>query len=114
MQIWNIEQEKDKEKERVGGRPAKLNEKKRDRDLEWEIKNKGDFFLLEEQDENFVAVVTKWEMLAANNARRKWAAVKKSGQQCKEKMSGSEIKKNEREHVRHFLHNNNFSGSFAL
>ena len=30
------------EKERVGGRPAKLNEKKGDRDLERDIKNKGD------------------------------------------------------------------------
>ena len=58
------------------------------RDLEREIKNKGDIFLLEEQHENFVAAVTKWEMLAATNARWKWAAVKKS----------------EREHVRHFLH----------
>ena len=76
-QIWNIEQEKDREKEKVGGRPAKLNEKKGDRDLEREIKNKGDIFLLEEQHENFVAAVTKWEMLAATNARRKWAAVKK-------------------------------------
>ena len=28
-------------------------------------KNKGDIFLLEEQHENFVAAVTKWEMLAA-------------------------------------------------
>ena len=48
-QIWNIEQEKDREKEKVGGRPAKLKEKK----------NKGDIFLLEEQHENFVAAVTK-------------------------------------------------------
>ena len=46
-------------KEKVGGRPAKLNEKKGDRDLEREIKNKGDIFLLEEQHENFVAAVTK-------------------------------------------------------
>ena len=90
-QIWNIEQEKDREKEKVGGRPAKLNEKKGDRDLEREIKNKGDIFLLEEQHENFVAAVTKWEMLAATNARRKWAAVKK---------------KSEREQVRYFLHKN--------
>ena len=37
-QIWNIEQEKDREKKKVGGRPAKLNEKKGDRDLEREIK----------------------------------------------------------------------------
>ena len=29
---------KDREKEKVGGRPAKLNEKKGDRDLEREIK----------------------------------------------------------------------------
>ena len=27
-QIWNIEQEKDREKEKVGGRAAKLNDKK--------------------------------------------------------------------------------------
>ena len=58
-QIWNIEQEKDREKEKVGGRPAKLNEKKGDRDLEREIKNKGHIFLLEEQHENFVWAVTK-------------------------------------------------------
>ena len=65
-QIWNMEQEKHREKEKVGGWPAKLNEKKGDRNLE---KNKGDIFLLEEQDENFVAAVTKREMLAATNAR---------------------------------------------
>ena len=41
-QIWNIEQEKDREKEKVGDRPAKLNEKKSDRELEREIENKGD------------------------------------------------------------------------
>ena len=59
--IWNIEQEKDKEKEKVGGRPAKLNEKKGGRDLEGEIKNKGDIFLLlEEQHENFVTA-DGWE-----------------------------------------------------
>ena len=32
-QIWNIEQEKDREKKKVGGGPAKLNEKKGDGDL---------------------------------------------------------------------------------
>ena len=58
-QIWNIEQEKDREKEKVGGRPAKLNEKKGGRDLEGEIKNKGDIYLLEEQNEDFVAAVRK-------------------------------------------------------
>ena len=44
-QIWNIEQEKDREKERVGNRPVKLNERKGERDLEHEIKNKGDIFV---------------------------------------------------------------------
>ena len=49
-QIWNIEL-KDREKEKVGGRPAKLNEKKKTKEIF--------FFLLEEQHENFVAAVTK-------------------------------------------------------
>ena len=66
-----IEQEKDREKEKVGGRPAQLNEKKGDRGLEGEINNKGDIFLLEEQHDNFVAVVRKYEMLVATNARWK-------------------------------------------
>ena len=61
-QTWNIEQEKDREREK-SGRPAKLNEKKGDRDLEREIKNKGDIFLLEEQHENFVAAVKKSEQV---------------------------------------------------
>ena len=43
-QIWKIEQEKDREKEKVGGMQAKLNEKKGDRDLEREINNKEDIF----------------------------------------------------------------------
>ena len=51
----------------MGNRPAKLNEKKGDRDLERETKKKGDIFLLEEQHQNFVAAVKKWEMLAATN-----------------------------------------------
>ena len=46
-------------KKRKSGRPAKLNEKKGNRDLEREIKNKGEIFLLEKQHENFVAAVTK-------------------------------------------------------
>ena len=33
--------------------------------------------MLEEQHENFVTAVTTWEMLAATNARWKWAAVQK-------------------------------------
>ena len=49
-----------RERQRKSDRPAKLNEKKGNRDLEREIKNKGDIFLLEEQHqhENFVAAVT--------------------------------------------------------
>ena len=48
-QIWNIEQEKDREKEKVGGRPAKLNEKEgRQRFRARDKKNTGDIFLLEE------------------------------------------------------------------
>ena len=41
---WKIEQEKDREKEKVGGTPAKLIGKKGDRDLEREKNNKGDKF----------------------------------------------------------------------
>ena len=46
-------------KNRKSGRPAKLNEKKGDGDLERAIKNKGEIFLSEEQHGNFVAAVTK-------------------------------------------------------
>ena len=45
-QIWNTEQEKDREKEKVGGRPAKLNEKRGDRDFEQEIKNRRRHFFV--------------------------------------------------------------------
>ena len=81
-QIWNIELEKDREKEKVGGRPAKLNEKKGNRDLEREIKNKGDSF--------FVGKTT-WKFCSGGEKMRN-----PSGHQCKVKMSGSE-KKIERE-----------------
>ena len=47
-QFFTIEQEKDRQKEKVG-----------DKDLEREIKNKGNIFLSEEQRENFVAAGTK-------------------------------------------------------
>ena len=58
-QIWRIEKEKDRENEKVADRPAKLNEKKSDRNLERERKSKEDNFLLEEQHEKFVAAVRK-------------------------------------------------------
>ena len=66
-----------RERQRKSGRPAKLNEKKGDRDLEREIKKtnkqtikktKETFFVGAEQHENFVAAVTKLQMLAATNA----------------------------------------------
>ena len=55
-QIWNIGQEKDREIEKVGDRPAKLNQKKSSMELEREIRS---HLLLEERHENFVAAVTK-------------------------------------------------------
>ena len=57
QQIWNAE--RDREKGKVGDRPVKLNEKRSDRQLEREIKDKGEIFLLKEQHENFVAAVGK-------------------------------------------------------
>ena len=42
-QIQKIEKEKDREKEKMGDRPAKVDEKKSDRKLERE-KKKGEFF----------------------------------------------------------------------
>ena len=39
LKNWKIEQEKDREKEKVGDMPGKLNEKKGDGDLEREINN---------------------------------------------------------------------------
>ena len=62
--------------------------KKGDTELEREKKNKGDiFFVGRRQHENFVAVVRKWEMLAAIMV----------------KMSGTEKKNSQQEHLRHFL-----------
>ena len=43
--VWNIEKEKDREKEKGGDRPGKLNEKKSDRELQREMKKKGANFL---------------------------------------------------------------------
>ena len=57
-QIWNIEKEKDGEKEKVVDEPAKLNEKKSYRELGRELKKTKTFFL-EEQHENFVTAVRK-------------------------------------------------------
>ena len=48
-----------REKEKVGDRSAKLNEKKKQTENYCERKNKGDIFLLEEQHGKFVAAVRK-------------------------------------------------------
>ena len=81
-QIWNIEQEKHREKKKVGGRPAKLNEKKGDRDLEREIKKQRRHF--------FVGRTTLKFCNGGDKMRNA------SGRQCKVKMSGSEKKVNEK------------------
>ena len=49
----------------MGDRPAKLNEKKSDRELERKIKG----YLLEEQHQNVLAAVRKWEILAATKVK---------------------------------------------
>ena len=73
-----------REKEKVGGMPAKLNEKKSNRQLEREIKDEGDIFFLEEQRENFVTAVEKIRDASSHQGKN-------------ERQS-----KNEQEHVRSF------------
>ena len=71
-QIWNTEQEKDREKEKVSGRPAKLNDKKGDRDLEREIKKKKTkvtFFIGRTTWISFRGGDNMRNQLAATNAR---------------------------------------------
>ena len=77
-QIWNIEHEKDREKEKLGGRPAKLNEKKGDRDLEQRDKK---------QSRHFFVVRTTWKFCSGGRN-----LMNASGHQCKVEMSGSEKK----------------------
>ena len=78
-QIWNIEQEKDREKEKVGGRSAKLNERKGDRDLEQRDKKQRRHTL-------FVGRTT-WKLCSGDDKMRN-----ASGHQCNVKMIGSENK----------------------
>ena len=54
-----------RDKKKVGDWPVKLNEKKSDRELERKIRS----YLLEEQHENFLAAVRKWEILAATKVK---------------------------------------------
>ena len=62
--FWNTEKEKDREKEKVGGRPAKLNEKKGHRELERERKNKGDIFFF------FFSGRTAWKFCSGGEKMR--------------------------------------------
>ena len=75
-QIWNTEKEKDREKEKVGDRPAKLNEK-RERSRARDKKQKRHF-------------CWKNKMKFRSGGQKMRNA---SGQQCKVKMRGSEKKK---------------------
>ena len=59
-------------------------------EVEGEGETKETFISLEEQHENFVAAVRKYEMLAATK--------------CKVKMSVSKKKSEQGRHVRHFFH----------
>ena len=61
--FWNTEKEKDREKEKVGGRPAKLNEKKGHRELERERKKKGTFFF-------FFSGRTAWKFCSGGEKMR--------------------------------------------
>ena len=79
LQIWNIEQEKDREKEKVGGRPVNLNERKGDRDLEQRGKK--------QRRRNFFGGRTTWKLCSGGDKMRN-----ASGHQCNVKMRGSEKK----------------------
>ena len=48
---------------------SKVQQEKRQQRSRVRDRKKGDIFLLEEQHENFVAAVTKWEMPVATNVR---------------------------------------------
>ena len=52
--IWNTEKQNDREKEKVhaGDRPAKLDERKSERELEREMKNKGDILCWKDNMKN--------------------------------------------------------------
>ena len=66
-----IEKEKGGEKEKVGDRPAKINEQKERQRASKRDKKQGRHFLLKEQRENFVAVERKWKMLAASEVNER-------------------------------------------
>ena len=101
LQIWNIEQEKDREKEKVCGRQEKLNEKKGDRDLERDIKT---------QRRHFCCWKNNRKIFSGGDKMRN-----ASGHQYKVKMSGSEKKVNENTHdISSITCNKEVSESFTL
>ena len=71
--MWNIEQEKDREKEKVGCRPAKTGT----RDLEREIKNKGDSFCWKNHiTGNFVAGSEKMRNASGHHGENEGSEIK--------------------------------------
>ena len=58
-QIWNVEQEKDREKEKVRRHASEAQREKGRQTSEARDKKQRRHFLLKERHENFVAVVTK-------------------------------------------------------
>ena len=87
-QIWNIDQEKDRKKEKKRQASETQREKGRRRSRASDKKQRRNFFVGR----------TTWKFCSSGDKMRN-----ASGHQCKEKMSGSE-EKSEREHVRYFLH----------
>ena len=66
-----MKQEKDREKKESRRQASEAQREKgpQSRFRAIDKKTEETFFLLEKQHENFVAAVTKWEMLAATKAR---------------------------------------------
>ena len=81
QQIWNIEKGKDRDKEKVVDRPAKLNEKNSDRELDREIKNRGNIF--------------GWKNNIKKFCCRGEEMRNPTDHQCKLEMSGSKKEKSE-------------------
>ena len=80
-QIWNIEKEKDRENEKVGDRVVKLNEKKSDKTLEREIKNKGDEFRWKD---NMKILYWRWEIVQMLGENERQWKMRKTEQEHKQ------------------------------
>ena len=86
-QIWNIEPEKDKKKKEKKRQASETQREKGRQRSRARDKKQRRLFLLEKQHENFVAAVTKFEMLSDTNTRRKCAAAKKVNKNAYEILS---------------------------